>query len=113
MNLFNFFRSKPITPEKAEVKNLVVEFVVVGPDGSEVLQMEVGKDIPKDQYEKFSDPITGQLYGLAFYKAGKKSTSVVSKKIWDQAKTQFDAIDKQSSVSQSKITDLMNNFPKD
>lgn len=77
----------------SENKYKVVFFHIVGTDGSETRQIEVGKDIPWEQYNKLADTNDGSIYGISFYENGVPKTVVVSKSIWAQAKSNLDQID--------------------
>lgn len=73
----------------------VVPFHIIGPDGSETRHLQVGVDIPEDQYKRLADPATGDLYGLTVYENGTQNTSVIPKQVWESAKAQFRDIDQE------------------
>jgi hypothetical protein len=78
----------------SEPHRRTVPFHVVGPDGSETRHLQVGEDIPEARYKRLADPQTGALYGLTVYEAGKPKTSIIPKHIWEQARAQFEEIDR-------------------
>ncbi len=79
---------------------------VIGPDGSETRHLRVGVDIPDAQYQKLKDPKTGVLYGLTVYENGTPKTTVIGKQIWEQARTQFGAIDRAGEESMKRTMEM-------
>ena len=90
------------TISTSEMPSDTVPFHVIGPDGSEIRHLRVGVDIPDVQYQKLKDPNTGALYGLTVYEGGTPKTSVIGKKIWDQARAQFGEIDRAGEESMKR-----------
>lgn len=83
-----------------------VIFHVIGPDGSETRHLRVNTDIPDAQYQKLKDPETGALYGLTVYENGTQKTTVIGKQIWEQAKTQFEAIERTGEESIKRTMEM-------
>lgn len=52
----------------------------------------VGKEISHDQYQRFVDPQTQELYVLIKYDKGKRSRHTVPRSLWNQAKQMMDSI---------------------
>jgi hypothetical protein len=90
----------------SERPSITVPFHVIGPDGSETRQLRVGVDIPDAQYQKLKDPNTGALYGLTVYESGAPKTTVIGKKIWDQARAQFGEIDRAGEESIKRTMEM-------
>lgn len=83
----------------------------IGSNDSETRHLRVGIDISREQYQKQADPITGDLYGLTVYENGMPKTSVISKQLWEQAKAQFEEMERTYQEStenyMSEINTLM------
>jgi len=88
----------------------LVPFHVVGPDGSETLQLRVGVDIPEAQYKKLRDEKDGALYGLTVYENGEPKTTVIAKEIWEQAKAQLAEIDREGEEFIKGTLDKLKNL---
>lgn len=88
----------------------LVPFHVIGPDGSETLQLRVGCDIPEVEYQKLRDPKDGSLYGLTFYENGSPKTTVVGKEVWEQAKATYAEIDRQGEQFLNSTMDRLKNL---
>lgn len=56
------------------------------PDVYRVEEWTIGEHISADEYKRFADPRTRELYVLLVYKAGKSSTRACPKEIWLQAR---------------------------
>ena len=93
-----------------KAKSDTVPFHVIGPDGSETHHIRIGVDIPESQYQKQADPQTGELYGITYYKDGVAETTVVPKKVWEQALTQVAEIDKAGADAMRKIRGMFDNL---
>ena len=45
----------------------------------------IGEQVPQEQYEKFLDPKTKELYAITKYDDGKPSKYLIQKNLWEQA----------------------------
>ena len=46
----------------------------------------IGEQVPKDQYEKFLDPKSKELYAITEYEDGKPSRFLIQRNLWEQAR---------------------------
>jgi hypothetical protein len=50
----------------------------------------IGVNIPKDVCAKLMDPESGELYGIARLKEGRKAVQLLPKSLWDVARQTID-----------------------
>lgn len=62
----------------------------------------IGKNISQEQYQRFVDPETQELYVLTNYENGKSSRRLVLRSFWQQGKQMMDNIDGIASQGQNE-----------
>ncbi len=62
----------------------------------------IGKDISQEQYQRFIDPETQELYVLTNYENGKSSRHLVLRSFWQQGKKMMDNVDGIASQGQNE-----------
>lgn len=85
MGLFTFLFGKPEI--RKDLNHLdTVRVNIIDLEENYAKDWIVGKDIPRETYERFVDPETGELYVVMHYENGQSLKKIVPKKTWDTAR---------------------------
>lgn len=85
MGLFTFLFGKPEIRE--DLNHLdTVRVNIIDLEENYTKDWIVGRDIPRETYERFVDPETGELYVVIHYDNGRSFTKIVPKSIWNTAR---------------------------
>src|ERR1051326_3698236 len=74
-----------------ELTQPAVRAHILSPAGYRIQHWVIGQDIDDQQYERFRDPDTGELYVLLSFEAGEQRQHVLVRGLWEEAKAKMDA----------------------
>lgn len=66
----------------------------------------VGQHVPQEVVEQFAEG--DNLFVVVVYEAGTPSRMICKREIWNQTKSQFEAIEAEGQASMSRIMDELN-----
>lgn len=69
-----------------KVSSPTVKVNILDPYGDRIEYWTIGEDMSKEQYEKFLDSKTKELYAITKYEDGKPSIFLIQRTLWVQAR---------------------------
>jgi hypothetical protein len=75
-----------------EVTEPVARAHVLSPAGYRIQHWVIGREIDRQQWERFRDADTGDLYVLLSFEAGEPRQHVLARQLWEEAKIQMDIV---------------------